>query len=88
MIDSVFSHCKRQKVSNFGPLSLEICSILINHAFFFFPFSLEDVDRRMTIGDGIIWTYLKNVTRFMPLFSEPGIFAFVRMVDKLFSGAE
>ncbi|KAH9039090.1 hypothetical protein EDB85DRAFT_318333 [Lactarius pseudohatsudake] len=25
-------------------------------------------------GDGIIWTYLKDVTRFIPLFSEPGTF--------------
>ena len=26
------------------------------------------------IGDGIIWTYLKDVTRFIPLFSKPGTF--------------
>ena len=25
-------------------------------------------------GDGIIWTYLKDVTRFVPLFSKPGTF--------------
>jgi hypothetical protein len=25
-------------------------------------------------GDGIIWTYLKDVTRFIPLFSKPGTF--------------
>lgn len=24
--------------------------------------------------DGIIWTYLKDVTRYTPLFSEPGTF--------------
>ncbi|OCB89705.1 hypothetical protein A7U60_g3184 [Sanghuangporus baumii] len=27
-------------------------------------------------GDGIIWTYLKDVTRFIPLFSSPGEFVF------------
>ncbi|KDQ60819.1 hypothetical protein JAAARDRAFT_173070 [Jaapia argillacea MUCL 33604] len=27
-----------------------------------------------TIGDGIIWTYLKDVTRYIPLFAEPGEF--------------
>ncbi|KAL5529020.1 hypothetical protein ACEPAG_4994 [Sanghuangporus baumii] len=29
-----------------------------------------------TRGDGIIWTYLKDVTRFIPLFSSPGEFIF------------
>lgn len=27
-----------------------------------------------TIGDGIIWTYLKDVTRYIPLFAKPGTF--------------
>ncbi|KAJ3786249.1 peptide N-acetyl-beta-D-glucosaminyl asparaginase amidase A-domain-containing protein [Lentinula aff. detonsa] len=27
-----------------------------------------------TIGDGIIWTYIKDVTQYMPLFSQPGEF--------------
>ncbi|VDB82940.1 unnamed protein product [Peniophora sp. CBMAI 1063] len=27
-----------------------------------------------TSGDGIIWQYLKDVTRFQPLFAEPGLF--------------
>ncbi|KAJ3759882.1 peptide N-acetyl-beta-D-glucosaminyl asparaginase amidase A-domain-containing protein [Lentinula raphanica] len=27
-----------------------------------------------TIGDGIIWTYIKDVTQYIPLFSEPGEF--------------
>ncbi|KAI0695701.1 peptide N-acetyl-beta-D-glucosaminyl asparaginase amidase A-domain-containing protein [Cytidiella melzeri] len=34
-----------------------------------------------TIGDGIIWTYLKDVTRFLPLFSEPG--TFILQLDNL-----
>ena len=25
-------------------------------------------------GDGIIWTYLKDVTRYTPLFAKPGTF--------------
>ena len=29
-----------------------------------------------TSGDGIIWTYLKDVTRFIPLFENPGEFIF------------
>lgn len=29
-----------------------------------------------TSGDGIIWTYLKDATRFIPLFSKPGQFIF------------
>ncbi|KAH8117599.1 peptide N-acetyl-beta-D-glucosaminyl asparaginase amidase A-domain-containing protein [Phellopilus nigrolimitatus] len=29
-----------------------------------------------TGGDGIIWTYLKDVTRYIPLFSKPGEFIF------------
>ncbi|EJD06059.1 uncharacterized protein FOMMEDRAFT_145373 [Fomitiporia mediterranea MF3/22] len=29
-----------------------------------------------TRGDGIIWTYLKDVTRYIPLFSSPGEFIF------------
>ncbi|KAI5122971.1 hypothetical protein M0805_006850 [Coniferiporia weirii] len=29
-----------------------------------------------TGGDGIIWTYLKDVTRYIPLFSSPGEFIF------------
>ncbi|KAG6814345.1 hypothetical protein H0H92_010930 [Tricholoma furcatifolium] len=27
-----------------------------------------------TIGDGIIWTYVKDVTRYIPLFADPGTF--------------
>lgn len=27
-----------------------------------------------TSGDGIIWTYLKDVTRYTPLFAEAGTF--------------
>lgn len=27
-----------------------------------------------TRGDGIIWTYVKDVTRYMPLFKEKGLF--------------
>ncbi|KAJ3541851.1 hypothetical protein NM688_g6034 [Phlebia brevispora] len=34
-----------------------------------------------TIGDGIIWTYLKDVTRFIPLFSKPG--TFILQLDNL-----
>ncbi|KAI0093521.1 peptide N-acetyl-beta-D-glucosaminyl asparaginase amidase A-domain-containing protein [Irpex rosettiformis] len=34
-----------------------------------------------TRGDGIIWTYLKDVTRFLPLFSEPG--TFILQLDNL-----
>ena len=34
-----------------------------------------------TIGDGIIWTYLKDVTRFLPLFSKPG--TFILQLDNL-----
>ncbi|KAF9069615.1 peptide N-acetyl-beta-D-glucosaminyl asparaginase amidase A-domain-containing protein [Rhodocollybia butyracea] len=29
-----------------------------------------------TIGDGIIWTYVKDATQYMPLFSEAGLFIF------------
>lgn len=29
-----------------------------------------------TIGDGIIWTYIKDVTQYIPLFSDPGEFTF------------
>ncbi|KAI9435804.1 peptide N-acetyl-beta-D-glucosaminyl asparaginase amidase A-domain-containing protein [Lactarius indigo] len=32
-------------------------------------------------GDGIIWTYLKDVTRFTPLFSKPG--TFILQLDNL-----
>ncbi|KAI0306572.1 peptide N-acetyl-beta-D-glucosaminyl asparaginase amidase A-domain-containing protein [Multifurca ochricompacta] len=32
-------------------------------------------------GDGIIWTYLKDVTRFIPLFSKPG--TFILQLDNL-----
>ncbi|KAI0341818.1 hypothetical protein BDW22DRAFT_280762 [Trametopsis cervina] len=34
-----------------------------------------------TRGDGIIWTYLKDVTRFIPLFKKPG--TFVLQLDNL-----
>ena len=34
-----------------------------------------------TRGDGIIWTYLKDVTRFTPLFAKPG--TFVLQLDNL-----
>ncbi|KAI0030815.1 peptide N-acetyl-beta-D-glucosaminyl asparaginase amidase A-domain-containing protein [Vararia minispora EC-137] len=34
-----------------------------------------------TRGDGIIWTYLKDVTRFLPLFSEAG--TFILQLDNL-----
>ena len=34
-----------------------------------------------TRGDGIIWTYLKDVTRFLPLFAEPG--TFILQLDNL-----
>ncbi|KAF8266053.1 peptide N-acetyl-beta-D-glucosaminyl asparaginase amidase A-domain-containing protein [Lactarius quietus] len=33
-----------------------------------------------TAGDGITWTYLKDVTRFIPLFSKPG--TFILQLDK------
>ncbi|KIK57830.1 hypothetical protein GYMLUDRAFT_46042 [Collybiopsis luxurians FD-317 M1] len=29
-----------------------------------------------TIGDGIIWTYIKDVSQYIPLFSQPGSFIF------------
>ncbi|KAI0273633.1 peptide N-acetyl-beta-D-glucosaminyl asparaginase amidase A-domain-containing protein [Gloeopeniophorella convolvens] len=32
-------------------------------------------------GDGIIWTYLKDVTRFLPLFAKPG--TFILQLDNL-----
>ncbi len=32
-------------------------------------------------GDGIIWTYLKDVTRFIPLFSKSG--TFILQLDNL-----
>jgi len=32
-------------------------------------------------GDGIIWTYLKDMTRFIPLFSNPG--TFILQLDNL-----
>ena len=34
-----------------------------------------------TIGDGIIWTYIKDVTRYMPLFKETG--SFILQLDNL-----
>jgi len=34
-----------------------------------------------TRGDGIIWTYLKDVTRFIPLFETPG--EFILQLDNL-----
>ncbi len=34
-----------------------------------------------TRGDGIIWTHLKDVTRFVPLFSKPG--TFILQLDNL-----
>ncbi|KIP09482.1 hypothetical protein PHLGIDRAFT_116276 [Phlebiopsis gigantea 11061_1 CR5-6] len=34
-----------------------------------------------TTGDGIIWTYLKDVTRFLPLFSKAG--SFILQLDNL-----
>ena len=34
-----------------------------------------------TRGDGIIWTYLKDVTRFLPLFAKPG--TFILQLDNL-----
>ncbi|KAK7467151.1 hypothetical protein VKT23_004210, partial [Stygiomarasmius scandens] len=34
-----------------------------------------------TRGDGIIWTYIKDVTRFTPLFAEPG--TFIMQLDNL-----
>ena len=34
-----------------------------------------------TIGAGIIWTYLKDVTRFLPLFAKPG--SFILQLDNL-----
>ncbi|KAI9454212.1 peptide N-acetyl-beta-D-glucosaminyl asparaginase amidase A-domain-containing protein [Lactarius psammicola] len=44
----------------------------------FFTFQNVEIWRTSTPkpveGDGIIWTYIKDVTRFIPLFSEPGIF--------------
>ncbi|TDL27476.1 hypothetical protein BD410DRAFT_782559 [Rickenella mellea] len=50
-------------------------------------FSLDEVEiwrsstPEPTRGDGIIWTYLKDVTRFIPLFSKPG--TFVLQLDNL-----
>ncbi len=35
-------------------------------------------------GDGIIWTYIKDVTRYMPLFSKQG--PFVLQLDNNVSG--
>ncbi len=32
-------------------------------------------------GDGIIWTYLKDVTRYIPLFEKPG--TFILQLDNL-----
>jgi len=34
-----------------------------------------------TIGDGIIWTYLKDATKYMPLFAKPG--TFILQLDNL-----
>ena len=34
-----------------------------------------------TRGDGIIWTYLKDVSRYTPLFTKPG--TFVLQLDNL-----
>ena len=34
-----------------------------------------------TRGDGIIWTYLKDVTRYTPLFAEAG--TFILQLDNL-----
>lgn len=34
-----------------------------------------------TRGDGIIWTYLKDVTRYIPLFAKPG--TFILQLDNL-----
>ena len=34
-----------------------------------------------TRGDGIIWTYLKDVTRYLPLFAKPG--TFILQLDNL-----
>ncbi|RDB21368.1 Peptide-N4-(N-acetyl-beta-glucosaminyl)asparagine amidase A [Hypsizygus marmoreus] len=34
-----------------------------------------------TRGDGIIWTYIKDVTRYMPLFAKPG--TFILQLDNL-----
>ncbi|OCH93376.1 hypothetical protein OBBRIDRAFT_859505 [Obba rivulosa] len=34
-----------------------------------------------TTGDGIIWTYVKDVTRYIPLFSKPG--SFILQLDNL-----
>ena len=34
-----------------------------------------------TRGDGIIWTYLKDATRFIPLFAKPG--TFILQLDNL-----
>lgn len=32
-------------------------------------------------GDGIIWTYIKDVTRYIPLFAKPG--TFILQLDNL-----
>ena len=34
-----------------------------------------------TRGDGIIWTYLKDATRYIPLFAKPG--TFILQLDNL-----
>lgn len=34
-----------------------------------------------TRGDGIIWTYIKDVTRYTPLFAKPG--TFILQLDNL-----
>ncbi|KAH9177904.1 peptide N-acetyl-beta-D-glucosaminyl asparaginase amidase A-domain-containing protein [Lactarius sanguifluus] len=48
--------------------------------FAFFTFQNVEIWRSSTLvpnesgDDGIVWTYVKDVTRFIPLFSEPGTF--------------
>ncbi|KAH9062603.1 peptide N-acetyl-beta-D-glucosaminyl asparaginase amidase A-domain-containing protein [Lactarius deliciosus] len=54
--------------------------------FAFFTFQNVEIWRSSTLipnssgDDGIVWTYVKDVTRFIPLFSEPG--TFILQLDK------
>jgi Peptide N-acetyl-beta-D-glucosaminyl asparaginase amidase A len=52
---------------------------------FFFVFFFFTVWRTSTpeptIGDSIIWTYVKDATRYMPLFKETG--TFILQLDNL-----
>ncbi len=72
LIGLVSSPSKTLKVSESG---YETCYVA--HLFPVWRTSTPEPTR----GDGIIWTYLKDVTRFLPLFSKPG--TFILQLDNL-----